>query len=141
MKENVATASTFWAAKRVIWLLVAVAFITSAALLYRFNPIEHGFYPRCMFRIVTGWDCPGCGGLRATHQLLHGNVRAAFDLNPLLVCVLPIAAVFVVWWMRTKEQSRSCASFLQNPKLLWSLAAIVIAFGLLRNLPWRIWLS
>jgi hypothetical protein len=36
--------------------------------------------------------CPGCGSLRAAHQLLHGNLSAAWALNKALLIGLPLAA-------------------------------------------------
>jgi len=127
---------------RVLWMLGVLVILGSALLLHRFNPIEHGFYPKCMFHVMTGLDCPGCGGLRAAHQLLHGNVRAALELNPLLVCMLPIAGAFTLQWLIARAQSgRRSVMLLQKPMVLWSFAIVVITFGLLRNLPWRVWLS
>ncbi|MGH9578069.1 MAG: DUF2752 domain-containing protein, partial [Terriglobales bacterium] len=67
-----------------------------AAILYRWNPATAGFYPICPFLSLTGWYCPGCGSLRALHQLLHGNLGAAFDLNPLLVVALPFVAIEIL---------------------------------------------
>ncbi len=113
------------------------------ALLFWFNPASHSFYPRCMFHAVTGLDCPGCGGLRATHQLLHGKVAEAFRLNPLLVCLLP-AGVFL-GGRYALARLRGKAVPTQPPArataAVWVLAAMVVAFGVLRNLPWRAWVG
>ena len=35
------------------------------------NP--HFMFPVCPFKALTGWNCPGCGGLRMTHDVLHGD--------------------------------------------------------------------
>lgn len=111
------------------------------ALLFFFNPVEHAFFPRCFFRVITGWDCPGCGGLRAAHQLLHGEVRAAFVLNPLLVLALPFAAYFTARpWVERWAGCKLPQPF-QSVKWLWLAAAVVVAFGVLRNFPWRQWLG
>ncbi|HSF89251.1 MAG TPA: DUF2752 domain-containing protein, partial [Saprospiraceae bacterium] len=42
-------------------------------------------FPKCPFRSVTGWMCPGCGSQRAVHQMLHGQFGQAFQLNALLI--------------------------------------------------------
>lgn len=121
-------------------LLIAAATVVTGALLYRFNPMEHGFYPRCMFHTVTGLQCPGCGGLRATHQLLHGNIRAAFALNPFLVVALPFAAVWIGHRWVAHRAGRD--DWNQNTsRKLWLLAAVVVLFGVFRNLPWAAWLK
>jgi hypothetical protein len=41
------------------------------------NPADNP-YPRCLLKVATGIDCPGCGGTRALHALLHGDVAGAF---------------------------------------------------------------
>ena len=46
------------------------------------NPYESGAFPSCIFYQATGWYCPGCGGLRATHELLHGDVAACSGHEP-----------------------------------------------------------
>ena len=66
---------------RRVW--IAVGLIAAAALIaayYRLGP-ESGLYPRCMFRQLTGLDCPGCGSQRAIHALLHGHVAEAWGYN------------------------------------------------------------
>src|SRR5689334_2220232 len=80
------------------WVMLGVLVVAGAALvsLYFFNPTEHGFFPRCLLHSLTGLDCPGCGGLRATHQLLHGNFIAALRLNPLFIALLPVGAFFAI---------------------------------------------
>ena len=39
--------------------------------------------------MLTGWDCPACGGQRALHSLLHGRVGEALHFNPFLVVSVP----------------------------------------------------
>jgi hypothetical protein len=58
-----------------------------------FDPATAGFYPPCLFKTIFGAPCPGCGSLRAMHQLLHGNLEAAWVLNKLIVVGLPLAAL------------------------------------------------
>src|SRR5262245_36358819 len=71
-----------------------LAILGSAAVLFWFNPAQSGFYPTCYFHSWTGLLCPGCGSLRAMHQLLHGDIVAAMHFNVLFVLSLPIAAWF-----------------------------------------------
>ena len=48
---------------------VAVALATLATV----DPNQPGHYPTCPFLATTGFYCPGCGALRAVHDLLHGE--------------------------------------------------------------------
>ena len=73
-------------------LPAALLFLAAAAVLFFFDPATAGFYPPCLFKTIFGAQCPGCGSLRAMHQLLHGNFAAAWALNKPLLVALPLAA-------------------------------------------------
>jgi|tagenome__1003787_1003787.scaffolds.fasta_scaffold18674160_2 hypothetical protein len=106
--------------------------VGAIALLASRNPNVPGSYGVCPFRAATGWDCPFCGGLRGTYSLLHGDVLTALDHNVLLPLYLAVGlalAVSVVW--RGSAASLNVLSSRQ----WWALAAAIIAFGVLRNLP------
>ena len=65
---------------------VAAVVVALAAVVLRLIPPGAGtIYPPCVFRLLTGWHCPGCGSLRALHALTDGNVVLAWSMNPLLV--------------------------------------------------------
>ena len=52
----------------------------------------------CPFRIVTGWNCPLCGGTRMGDALLHLDIGAAFAYNPMaLVGLLVLATLGGLW--------------------------------------------
>ena len=61
------------------WLAALLsAFAVGVVMLRFFDPATSGMFPPCPVHYLTGWYCPGCGSLRAIHQLLHGNLRAAW---------------------------------------------------------------
>jgi hypothetical protein len=115
--------------RRTVRYIIA-ALATSAALgvLYFFAPTEHPFYPRCVFHSITGLACPGCGSLRAVHNLLHGEFAAAFRLNPLMMVLLP--AVAGMWIAR-----REAAFTALRPVWIWVVLSVILLFSVLRNLP------
>ena len=121
-----------------LWLGLAVALAGGTAL-FLLDPSQHGFYPRCFLKMATGLDCPGCGGLRATHQLLHGHFSAAFSLNPLFIAALPFTALLFARALHERCTGRRWPRLVQLSTAVWIGGGIVIAFGVLRNLPWRDW--
>jgi len=105
-------------------------------ILFLFNPVQSDFYPFCFFHRITGLQCPGCGSLRAMHQLLHGNVGAAFHYNALLILSLPLLlaqAVRIGIAKATHQPARGAF----NPAWLWAGMAVLILFAILRNLPFH----
>jgi hypothetical protein len=104
-----------------------------AAILFWFDPSQSRFYPRCLFQEATGLLCPGCGSLRAIHQLLHGNLAAALRFNALLVVSLPVLAWFGGrYWVRRLRQQPP-GTF--QTKWLFLFLGIAVAFSIWRNLP------
>ncbi len=99
-------------------------------VLYTFPPTAYRFYPRCVFKLITGWDCPGCGTTRALHQLLHGNVGAAFRLNPMLFVLMAIALCALPSVLRGRYPQ-----FLLKPWFAWAAFFVLTSFWIVRNTP------
>ena len=109
------------------------ALVAGAAVLYWFDPSQSRFYPSCLFHQATGLLCPGCGSLRAMHQLLHGNVGSAFRFNALLVLSLPFFAVVMARYALKKSKGQVIPAL--SAKWIFICVGIAIGFGIWRNLP------
>jgi hypothetical protein len=116
------------------FFIAATVLGLAVAVLFFFNPAQYGFYPRCFLKLTTGLECAGCGGLRATHQLLNGNFAAAFQLNPLLFFAIAIAAIFMINIVSAKFTGTKILKGRMSAMLLWSLLVAAIAFSVLRNI-------
>jgi hypothetical protein len=88
-REKRPTRGGAWRWRAALYACVPAA---AALVLYTFDPATPGLFPPCPFPALTGLNCPGCGTLRGLHQLMHGNLAAAFRLNPLMVVTLPPVA-------------------------------------------------
>ena len=119
------------------WSLVLLTTVMAAGLLlfYVFDPATSGGFWVCPFHRLTGWYCPGCGGQRALHELLHGHLAAAFRLNPFAVLAFfPLAGyAYAAYALRVMGLARLPGVALRNGQLLALLAAMVL-FGILRNI-------
>ncbi|MBO0680578.1 DUF2752 domain-containing protein [Mycolicibacterium sp. S2-37] len=93
------------------------------------DPHRPGFVaPPCPFLHLTGWFCPGCGGLRMTHDLMHGDVAAAAADNVYLLVGLPLLAL----WALVRRRQR--LPVLPVPAVI-VIAASAVAWTVVRNLP------
>lgn len=103
------------------------------------DPNEPGRYPPCPVLAYTGLACPGCGGLRATHALAHGEVTAALGANALVVAGAAVCAMALLGWSLAAVRPRTRAPRRSPPgtglRVGAALFALVAAFTLLRNLP------
>ncbi len=107
-----------------------------AAGLFVIDPAKHAVYPACPLYATTGLECPGCGGLRATHQLLHGHLGAAWALNPLAVLLVPLYGWILAGAALTLGRGRGLPNPVPRAALVWLGLAVLVLFGLLRNIPW-----
>ena len=114
-----------------------VALAGAAILLREAGPNGLAWFPGCTFHRLTGLNCPGCGMTRAAHATLHGRLGEAFRFNPVGMILLPLACVGVgletLGWVRGKP-----LLFRLNVGATgaWLIVWIVLAFWVLRNLPW-----
>lgn len=110
--------------------LAAVA--TGGMFLFLNDPARCAWYPPCLWHRLTGLYCPGCGSTRALYCLAHGDLAGACQKNLLLVLALPVVGLWLAAAWRWRPSWRSA----QVPAwLLAVLAAAVVLFGILRNLP------
>lgn len=109
-------------------------------VLFWFDPAQHQFYPFCFFHQLTGLQCPGCGGLRAVHQLLHGHLLVALHLNGLFVVSVPLLAWLGIR-LALRRIKRLPAPRTIAPAWIWFFLAVAVLFSVLRNLPAFAWLA
>lgn len=93
------------------------------------DPHRPGFlFPACPFKAITGWECPGCGGLRMTHDLLNGDVPAAVVDNVFLLVGAPLLALWLLVRWRLRRSLMPIAAWL-------TLIAAAILWTVVRNWP------
>ena len=96
--------------------------------------------PVCPFKEVTGLDCPGCGLTRGVRQLVTGHPLAALDHNVLLVALVPVRHLGVagLGGLVTRHPPPRVGG-----RRAWALGAFLVAFAVLRNLPFPVcrWLG
>jgi hypothetical protein len=112
---------------------VALGALAVLTLVYLFDPSSAGFFPPCIFRMITGFECPGCGSTRGLHALLHGDVVTAWNFNPLMFVVVPLIALFAAW-----EGLRFAGVKMRplNPPTwsIWMLVVVAVVFAIVRNM-------
>ncbi len=108
------------------------------------DPHETGSLGLCPFHALTGMYCPGCGTLRALHDVLHGNVAEAFGHNVLTVPALALLVAWAAWTLvgarrrtlRVRGSVATSGSRAWVPLVLSGTTLVVmVAFSVLRNLP------
>ena len=122
-------------------LVAPVAALTGAVVglgyLGAVDPNQPGHYPLCPTQALFGVDCPGCGLLRGTHDLVTGDVAGAVDHNVLLLVIVPLVAILWSRWLvrswRGTSQAVTYAQFRRRNAVMVGSLALVLIFGVVRN--------
>lgn len=126
--------STRWSRLAVVGGGLAIA--GSCAYLALVDPNTSSAYPQCPLRLLTGWDCAGCGGLRATHALLTGDVVRAADHNLLLVIAAPFLLYALARVALERTTGRRLPAIPWHPAVTWVMVAVLLVFSVARNFAW-----
>ena len=101
-----------------------------------------GFGLPCPFRLITGWDCPLCGGTRMGSALLHLEIGAAFAFNPLAMVALVVVGSLGVAWtvqlaggpaLRPPTAMRERFAAVRGTWWLVAGLAVLVGYTVLRN--------
>ncbi|MEU6475734.1 DUF2752 domain-containing protein [Streptomyces sp. NPDC047017] len=114
----------------------AVLAATAGAFAYvgAVDPNQPGHYPACPLLRYTGLYCPGCGGLRSAHAVVHGDLLAALQDNALAVAGYLACAVLWTAWAVAAARGRRLRID-PAPVHLWCAVVLFAAFTVVRNLP------
>ncbi len=119
--------------RRLLILLAAAVMAVIVAVYAIFDPVESLWFPKCSFKVITGWDCPGCGTQRAVHAMLHGQFAEAWAYNPLFILEIPLLIMLFITGINPERFPRLTRFFTSGIFIL-SLLAVIVTFTIIRNL-------
>lgn len=117
--------------KSLVLLLLAALLVV---VFYFFDPLQYAFFPKCPFKLLTGYNCPGCGFQRAVHSLLHGDVIQAIKYNIFLVISMPyLLSVIVANYCLPEEKKKKVLSVVEGKYLAMTYVALFFIWLFVRN--------
>ena len=125
--------------KKIIkWGVVIVIFTLLVYFYKRYNPINNNYFPKCPFRELTGYKCPGCGSQRAIHYLLNFDVKDALKENLLLVIFIPYLLIGFIFELKKNKNDKllKWRKRLFGTKAIFIILFLIIAFWILRNITY-----
>lgn len=70
--------------------------VVTVIMIYTYLDPNMIWMPKCPVKMLTGYDCPGCGSQRALHAILNGDFIGAWNFNPALIVSIPIILILVL---------------------------------------------
>ena len=120
--------------KKIFAALFVTAVVIAAVLIYNNPPGHSKFYPPCIFKKLTGFDCAGCGSTRACYHLLHGNVLRAANHNILMMLFIPVMIIGFVYIFTGR-----LAALWQKINKPFFFLMLILLFWVVRNIPFYPW--
>ena len=112
--------------RRVGQILIVILLAGIAVVYKHLDPAVVPIFPRCPFRLLTGYLCPGCGSQRAIHHLLNLDLPGAWRMNPLLVIALPYLLLGLILKPLSRHNGRGTRLYDQLYGYQASVVALVV---------------
>ncbi len=91
--------------------------------------------PKCALKLLTGYDCPGCGATRAMHAALHGNFAEALRYNFFLIAGIGYALlVAAVTWIPHLRVHKRVRSAVLGRTAAWIYITLFFVWWVVRNI-------
>lgn len=109
--------------------------ILGTIVYFNVNPTQAVWMPKCPFKLLTGLQCPGCGGQRMFHALLQGHFREAISYNYYMLFAGPYVLGFLIDWLMPDGNVRvKFRAFLGNKYLVWTYIITFCIWLVVRNI-------
>ena len=89
------------------------------------NPSTSSFWPKCLFKLITGFDCPICGLQRSLHAFLHGDFSHAIAYNYYLILALPYTFSCLIFTLLPQGKTK------KRVKNYWQNCVMVLRYHIL----------
>ena len=109
--------------------LVALAWLLTREASLRTSGFEDGPV-LCPWRLLTGYPCPGCGGIRAMGAISTGQFEQAWLLNPIAFLVCGVVLVWAVRITPLVEFSRKSLTLFRSQSLLLQVMILSLSYAL-----------
>lgn len=125
--------------KRILYFILIPACCLMAGIFYYLSePQESVIMPKCILKLITGYQCPSCGTQRALHAFLHGHPIQALAYNYFFFISIPLIliAVYAFWGIKKKNPSRTIVTlynFVTNRYVLICYILLFFGWWILRN--------
>ncbi len=109
------------------------AALLSAGCAYLIFVIKTGIRIPCVFNLITGLKCPGCGITRMFVSLASLDFSAAWGYNPAVLLMLPLIAFFTGKYIYGYIKYGTKGFSKADNAVQIAMVAVLIVFGILRN--------
>ena len=92
-----------------------------------------GLYIPCLFRLVTGHLCPGCGISHYFVHMSHMDFNAAFHANQFIFILMPFAILYGAYRAYEYVRYNKTEYSIVEAIVMALLLVVAVGFGIYRN--------
>lgn len=120
--------------KKIFSIFAILGFLCVLYYFYNNNPSDNTTpFAVCMSKQIANIDCPGCGGQRAFHQLLNGNLIEAAKLNVFIYFFAPLLT-YIFFSVVLKSFNINLPDIDISTKGLIIALLLLVIFTIIRNI-------
>ena len=120
--------------KRLLRVILINSFLLLILLGYFLLISLTNVYIPCIFRLVTGYKCPGCGITHYVFDIINLDFGKAFVDNPLVFFLSPLLLVYYVIYNYFYVRYNNVKMMVIPNYISYTLIIISILFGIFRNI-------
>lgn len=120
---------------RIMPYLLPVLLLAMGIFYYFVNPLIKDFPFKCVWKVLTGTQCPACGFQRAFHSLMNGHYTEALSYNYFFIISIPFAIIAVLAeWYNYHHKLDFLRTFVHNQYTLKTYIVLYFTWWLIRNI-------
>lgn len=91
------------------------------------------FHMPCLFQLLTGFYCPGCGGTRAAVFLLRGQVVKSLVYHPLVLYTVLVVTAELISALAAKKTGKPGYYLGHETQFIYIGAGIILVNWIVKN--------
>lgn len=119
--------------KIIISVAAACVVVALSVAYYYIDPATYALAPKCLFKTLTGLDCPGCGSQRMLHALLHGDLAGAWEANAFLLMLSPLL-LLMIYSASVRRRHPRLYEYLNSVGMITGILILLIGWSIFRNI-------
>lgn len=89
---------------------------------------------QCLFYVLTGFYCPGCGGTRAFFSLIHGHPLISVYYHPIVLYTLAVLVILAARYIKVNIYGENKNKILMPIWVLYVALFIIIGNCIYKNI-------
>lgn len=118
--------------------LVIIVTLVLGIYFYLFN--KYGIGIPCVFHVLTGYYCPGCGMTRAILSIIKLDFYQAIRYNALSPMLLALGILYLINFIQNSFFKKK-KELVINKQIILCFLIITLIYGVLRNIPYFVWFA